>query len=723
MAEKTLQDYLSSGTPVSDEDLARLYEKQAARDIGSNRALMQGMTLGWGDEGEAALRAIPELRNGPSAYSEAYAKKLKDINRAQGLYSSEYPIEAATNEFVGGMLPMTFTGGASAPATAAKSPGFLAKMADIVSPSVKNAAAKVASKLEPAAPYAENALIGGGMGAVSGAGNSPEDRLGGAASGLAVGTGLGVAVPATLRPATSVLGMLRDKMSPDSSKIAAKMLSDVAEKSNMSPAQLYAALDAKLVEDRLRGIDQSTLMDLNPQMRALGNRLAGGSERGAEIMGNKAQADIAGAPDRVFGRVKKELGAGNYYQDLERMIEERRAAAPDIYKNVQQLGDIDDNVISHQLENSPALASIFNDVRNINKERALTARGRGEDPSQFEMKDIYRVVTDKDGNVTDFKLVQLPDFRTLDLMKRSLDAKIRAGFASKEGLNPEKAVMLKEKRDLLLNRMDKIAPEYKELRKQYADRKELEDAAQLFKDDFHKMDPEHISSIYEDLSDPAKEMARTGAARNIYGQISNSAERSSSPANIVMSKTNRERLLPLFDNDESRFGLFQAAMQREAELHDQAHKILKMTGREIEEQPGLTGSVKKAAINALTGSPKSAAMSLTNDAMVAASSPTMTPEVAEQLSKHLLAKDPKQVAAAVKVIEDYRNNETAKMMARTGRDRALTGGTLGLYSSPSANTEKSPEEIMTEMNKDRTSLSPDLESYLESVRKSRKGGE
>jgi hypothetical protein len=291
------------------------------------------------------------------------------------------------------------------------------------------------------------------------------------------------------------------------------MLSKAADKSGVDTNTLRRQMEAKLVEDRLLGVDQSTMMDLSPEMEALGRQLAGGSKRGREIVAQKALQDIGAESGRAKASLKVALGAGDYHPELNQFIETRRKVGPEIYEKIRQFGDVDDNIIAYQLSNSPSLKGVFNEVQKINKDRAVTALGRGEDPTQYEMKDIYKAVTDKDGNVVDFQLTKMPDFKTLDLLKQSLDGRIRAGFMSKSPTDRENAVNLREKRDLLLSRMDEIAPEYKALRTQYGDMKEIEEAAAIGRKEIGGMDHEVVDMLYNDMSDPAKHMFRTGAGR------------------------------------------------------------------------------------------------------------------------------------------------------------------------------------------------------------------
>lgn len=626
------------GRVVNPDDLPELYREDQARVKGGLRALGQGATGNFEDEIEGWLRSIGTNQD---------PRNFRDKIRAeQEAYAKKYPVEHSAMELAGGALPLALSGGASAPAQGA---GILARLA--------------------ANPYSRNAVIGGAQGVVSGAGSAQEmsDAPARMRNEGLIGAGTGVAIPAAGRLASGALSMLKNKFSPDSSKLATEMLSKAAAKSGVDTDTLRRQMEAKLVEDRLLGVDQSTMMDLSPEMEALGRQLAGGSKRGREIVAQKALQDIGAESGRAKASLKVALGAGDYHPELNQFIETRRKVGPEIYEKIRQFGDVDDNIIAYQLSNSPSLKGVFNEVQKINKDRAVTALGRGEDPTQYEMKDIYKAVTDKDGNVVDFELTKMPDFKTLDLLKQSLDGRIRAGFMSKSPTDRENAVNLREKRDLLLSRMDQIAPEYKALRTQYGDMKEIEEAAAIGRKEIGGMDHEVVDMLYNDMSDPAKHMFRTGAGRYYAQKISDSAERTGGPAEVMSQEATRERLLPLFDGSEAKLNLFNTGMQRHTELNEKARERLAIAAKSKDKDSGLDDATKKAVMSALTG-PKAAARSLVSDIMEASANPKMTDEVAEKLNGYLSANDPAGIAGAIKAIEMFKAEAQAAAKEASRRE-------------------------------------------------------
>jgi hypothetical protein len=633
---ETLRDF--RGQAVNDEDLARLYQAEQARVTGAMRAIGEGATSNFWDEIEGRLRSI--------GTNQDYRNARDKIRAEQEAYAKKYPVEHSVNELVGGALPLALSGGAAA------------------APAGASVLARIAAN-----PYSRNAIIGGAQGVLSGAGSAQEmsDAPARMRNEGIFGAGIGAAIPAAGRLTGGALSMLKNKFWPDSSRQAIQMMSNAAEKTGVDPTTLLKQMEAKLVEDRLMGVPQSTMMDLNSEMEALGRQLAGGSKRGREIVAQKALQEIGAESGRAKASLKVALDAGDYHPEMKQLIEKRKEVGPELYKKIAALGDIDDNRIAGMLEESDALKGVFNNLKKSQKEMAIAARAGGEDPAQYEMKDIYKVVTDKDGNMIDAKLVKMPDFHTLDLMKQSLDNRIRAGFISSDANDREAAKALRMHRNVLVGIMDDIAPKYKVYRSQYGDMKEIQQAGEIGRDEIGKMDHELIQSLYEDMSDPAKRMFRTGAGRYYAQKISEAAERTGGPAELMSQEATRERLLPLFDGSEAKLNLFNTGMQRHTELNEKAREMLAIAAKSKDKDGGLDNATKKAVMSALTG-PKAAAKSLVNDIMEASANPKMTDEVAEKLNGYLSANDPASIAGAIKAIETFKDEVRAAAKETSRRE-------------------------------------------------------
>jgi len=656
MAEKTLQDLISGGQTIPDEDLMRLYQAQRARDVGGLRAMGQGLTFNNADEIEAALRSMKGgNRNTPEQNRQNYYDTRNQIRKEYEQYSQEYPGESTMLELAGGALPMAFTGGAGA---APKAAGMLSKIA--------------------ASPTARAMATGAATGLVSGAGAAKElsDVPVEAANMAVMGAGLGSVLPSVGRGASGILSTIKDYISPNVQQKTAQLLSKAAKDAGMTPQQMMA----KIVEDRQAGVTSSNLASTSDELQALAERVSERSPASARTMRQDAANTLDYQPGRVMLRVKDDLRAGDYRADLDQTVRNLRADAPQWYEDAYAFGDVQHPDIAKIL-NHKDFADAFRTAKGIAETEALAAELRGEDPSKYKLKELYQTVTNDKGELTGFKLVDVPDVRTLDYLKRGIQANIDSAYKG-QGMSTAKASALKDVLDPFLATVDRVTVDpatgvskYAQTRKMYGDEKEIINAFEAGRNDFAGMDHEDVSAWYDGLSNTAKQAARTGVARGIFNKMDKATQGEGSVAKVVGGSYNSEKLRPLFESDD-KFDLFQAAMKREMELHDQAKDFLSASSRGVRAQSkeNMESGAKafgSAAAQTATGNPLGGARSLMNNVATAIANPGLNDEVAGELTKRLMSKNPKDVAAAVKLIEDY-SASAEQAFKNKGRNELMT---------------------------------------------------
>jgi hypothetical protein len=528
------------------------------RGYGPARAVAGGLTFNNADELEAYLRS--------QLSGEDYTSARDMIRKQNEQYAKDYPVESTALELAGGIAPMAFTGGASAPITAAKGAGTLARLA--ASPTARAMATGLTTG------------VASGMGAAKELSDVPAEM---ANYGI-LGTAFGAATPLVNRTAIGAMNTIKDYFAPNVERKTAQLLERAVRGTGLTPQQIME----RLVEDRRAGVMTSSLADSSDDLRALAQKLAGRGRAGSRELQKDAENTLNQQPGRVQQRVKEDLRAGDYYADEAKTIANLRADAPGMYDEVYKHGEILDPRIAKLLED-PDFASAFKEAKVINAKKAETAIRNGEDPSRFQLKDIYKIVNNKDGTIKDFKLVDVPDLRTLDLVKRELDAKI-TGMYGGSGAKPNYAQALKEQRDDLVKYMDEATTDsitniskYAQVRKTYGDEKEIINAFEMGKDKFKTMDGEEIKKYYDGISDAAKTAARTGYARDLYNDINKAVQSGSSAAKAVSGDFSEAKMLPVFESPK-KFDLFKAAMQREAELHDHAKDIIGATKKGAKER-------------------------------------------------------------------------------------------------------------------------------------------
>jgi hypothetical protein len=223
---------------------------------------------------------------------------------------------------------------------------------------------------------------------------------------------------------------------------------------------------------------------------------------------------------------------------------------------------------------------------------------------------------------------------------------------------------------------------------------EVLDAMRAGMKDFNKLDHEQVIDMISKMGSAEKDAFRTGVVRDLYSKIMDPTSANLNAAQrIIGSPEMQAKLQPLFDSP-AKFEMFKSALEREAQLFQQSNRILggAATGRRtqarerFEEGSGVGAAVADAVSGGFWGS-------LSNMAARVARSASMTDEVAEKVGKLLMSSDPHEVAAAVKLIEQY-NVKAAAGAKRLGKGEtaAIMGTTTAFPPSPIDPNAK-PEDI------------------------------
>jgi len=632
------------------------------------RALLgQGLGLGWGDEAEAWLRSRSIMGGRP------YEQELEDIRREYGEFAQRRPTAAFSTELAGGALPAaiaalitTGTGGATAPAAT----GVLGRLA--------------------ANPVARGVGMGVLSGGIAGAGAAEEgERLPGSAVGAVLGGGVGGIMPLAFRGASSAADWLRERIMPSAEDVTRgatrrinRALGRADEGRGMSPQEAAQ----RLAQDRARGIP-STLANVDPALVGLAEGLAarGASSNIIEAQLGRQMSDVR---ERIMGRTGRALKAGRYYDEEQAIASDLRTRADDLYEDAYSFGTVDDSRILTVLQN-PQFKRFFDKARDIADTEKMAASLRGEDPSKYELTPIYTM--DAAGNITE---TALPDVRTLDYIKRGIDTVIERGFEG-EGISKAEASALRDLRKQFVKAIDEatIDPNtgesaYALARRDYAGDMEVLDAMRTAREKFTRLPPEEVADFVSTASRAEVDAFRTGAFRNIYDKIMESPQNFNAAKRIVNSPQTMDRLRPLFDT-QAQFNLYKAALLREAQLFDQSSKILSgsPTARRLQAREEFEGGVPVGEVIANTinsGFMNSLSLLAGN----VARSAKMPDEIAAETSRLLMSSNPAEVAAAVKILEDYAAKSAVGAKNLTAAEMgAIMGATTATMPAPDAGTE------------------------------------
>jgi hypothetical protein len=408
----------------------------------------------------------------------------------------------------------------------------------------------------------------GVQGSIAGAGTATEGERGSGA--LQGGVTSAVAGPVIAKGAQLVGAggkAIKNKVAPSPQTVEARANEKVLEamaRDEIDPIQARTLME----KDRALGVN-STLMDVTPSTKTLGEAVVTVPGSGRKILGQALEDRLEGGRDVVGQRVVKDLAKGKDYVASESsLVGKLRANANDLYDTAYAHGSVDDTRLLKVLEDD-TFKRAFKEAQNIAGKEARAAELRGEDPSKFILKDIY----DLDDAGEMIKVGKIPDVRTLDYIKRGIDAIIDKGYKG-EGMSKAEANALKDLRKAFIGVIDENVPEYAAARAKYAGDMEVLDALRLGREEFMspKTLPEQAKKIVAGMSEGERDALRTGATQSILSKIMESPQQINAAQRVIGAPATRKRLEALFDNPQE-YEIFEAALKRESELFRNAQDI------------------------------------------------------------------------------------------------------------------------------------------------------
>lgn len=317
---------------------------------GIGRSMLQGLTFGFSDEAEAAMRA--RATSGPR-----YEQELARVRAGIKQYEEQYPVRAFAGEATGSLLPTIagifaapFTGGASTAATAAgaaRIPGLASMMA-------------------------RGAGTAAATGALTGAGTAQgglENRVLGATIGGVTGVGLGATTPVVTsaigsgaRRVGEATGLVRQQ---DPLNKAQEILARKIAQEGMTPEQL-AARQAETV--RRLGARDETLADIGGEgMR----RLARGAMAIPQAAETEARQMLTERMVAAGPRIIKDItdltavGARDLDEVANEIINRRSMLAAPFYDQARAAGQIESFAIDNLLKKSKDIQAAIADARRL----------------------------------------------------------------------------------------------------------------------------------------------------------------------------------------------------------------------------------------------------------------------------------------------------------------------------------------------------------------------
>ena len=519
------------------------------------RAVGQGLGLGFGDEAIARVRAKMEGR--------PYEEVVKEEREAYQRFQEKNPFTALGTELVSGIVPtvgMALIPGAGTPGA-------------VMGAGRMGMAASKLSQYMPRfmkGPMGKAAGTAAATGAVAGAGSAVEgERTGGATEGAVTGAILGPTVAKGIQLGGKGITAVKNAIRPSPGAVEQRATNKVLEamgRDEMDPA----ALRAKMLADQKLGV-QSTILDAAPSLSTLGEAVVTRPGPGRKILGTGLNERLEGGREAAASRALKDIGKGvDYTAQEDKLIGTLRSNANNLYDTAYAHGSVDDTRILKVLEDD-TFKKAFKEAQAISSKEARAAELRGEDPSRFKLNDIYDL--DKDGNM--ISVGKIPDVRTLDYIKRGIDALIDKGYKG-EGMGKAEANALKDLRKAYIGVIDQNVPEYAVARAKYAGDMEVLDALRLGRTDYlsPKMLPAEAKKLVDGMSEAERDALRAGVAQSLLTKVMDSPQQINAAQRIIGAPATRKRLEALFQ-DPNEYKVFEAALQRESELFRNAQDIVR----------------------------------------------------------------------------------------------------------------------------------------------------
>lgn len=510
------------------------------------RGLVRGATFGFNDEIGGAASGIKGLLTG-EGYLPAYEKSRDASRREDKADAFVNPWSDIAGQATGGVASALLTRGASARA------GLTAKA---VTPLVK----ALTGWMSPgAARMATGSAAGAAGGALSGfgSGEGEDDRLSGAGVGAGLGGALGAAIPAALSGAQVVKQRLATALNLGGGETRANdLIARAAARDNLT-------MDDLGVFSSAARNNPLALVDLGKRgMVSLGAVAANTPSRAMTVADDFVQARRGSRPDRVGLMGDTAFGGGGGTDVMDTMAELsaiRQLNASPLYKSAfskpagftDAMGTVlDDPITRAGLKRGLEIQRIENTTRAAKGgERVPTT-----DPAiKFGDDDVPRIVG-------------VPNMRSLDAVKRGLDAIIDDARDSQTGKVAwtERLRAIDGLRRQWVDMLDQRNPDYKAARAAWAGPSSQMDALSAGRTAF-RTDRDTVANRMRDTVAPdVRDAYRLGAGRNFSDMTSDPATVSGKIRDLVEDRTMQARLASILD-DETR-NQFERGLRREHEM-------------------------------------------------------------------------------------------------------------------------------------------------------------
>lgn len=501
-------------------------------DYGYIEAAIQGLTMGFGDEFEAAIRT---LKN-----KQPYEKNLSAIQFSKQEFEAENPISSAVTE-VAGSLPTAFAGGEAT--LAALTRAF---------PRAVQAGAKVSPTLRQLGTTTAGGTTTGG---IVGAGQAEEgQRLQGAKRGAQLGAMLSPAALYGSKAVGSVVSKTAEATGlTDATQRVVNATKDIpvvknitgktAEFFGLTDDAIQRRADTKIIQALQR--DNLTVQQIRDAMDTI--RKSGYKPETIMEFGGEATK-------RLGEVVAMYPSAGSV---AARMVEERKAGQPEriltdfqnaFKTNADAVTVADQLIATRQKTAAPLYEAAYQKDVVIG----------GKELDDFMKLPKFQEAYKKAQALAEYDGIKLPnlteadniiDLKTADYIKRGLDDVLFVAKMPTSGIGKTELNKLGEKRREFVNFIDSQAPvEYQQARQVFSGTTSVIDAVEQGKN-FFNLEARELKKTYDALSPAEKDGFAIGAYDAIKGRINTGADGVDQVRRTFGSPEKREQIRVLIGDD------------------------------------------------------------------------------------------------------------------------------------------------------------------------------
>jgi len=594
------------------------------------RSALQGTTFKFADEAEAYLRSLG---------GENYDTALKDIRGKLKDYEKSRPVESGLIE-AGASIPISvamsyLTGGGSTSATTQSLFPALAKVAGVGT--VQGALTGAGG----AEGDAYSRIVGGSLGAATGAAVAPATYLGMKAVGNTI-----------LDP---MIDFTRRTIGGRGAKIVETEIQRIQKQTGLEPDEIVSK------------IASGEIMAENPNILGIVRAYASGGGDASRTIRDALTNRPAALRNKTVEEISKELNAGNQPNVIKSFSEsevQRTKARNALYTKAYDEG----GVITEEMLNSLTDAM----------QRSPTSYELIAKLSQAQLKTKPFFTMDASGEVT---FIRPPTIRDMEIARRGLKADINRKYTSGEG---DIAKELQPYEETLRGLINKSAPAVGEARAQAASDKLTTSSFDAGKKAFAKS-PDQVQVEFEELVSKNPEAVSAYRA-GIMAQLRNKMSmggKTSMMANLESAEAKEGQILRIIypqDKVDDILKLARVASQSQKA----ANKVLgnSSTAETLMESKNIGMNISPQEVASVFSGDAFTTMRVVSK-IVQKNAPNLSPEQKQQVARVLVSEDPALVSRALRdesgmAILQQRLQTIGNRLARTSGGLLTAPATSGL---------------------------------------------